>query len=88
MGRRPWWTHDEDRNMNEKAPHRAVVNVMAEVYETLPNGQATGRPDKKDSRLVVLDGKDKAEVDLKLSKLMEQLDEAIANSTRESTSEG
>ena len=74
--------------MNELAPHKAVINIKAEIYETLPNGQSSGRPNKRDSKLIVLEGKDLAEVDLKLSNLMEQINETIANSEREGPSEG
>lgn len=74
--------------MNELAPHRAVINIKAEVYELLPNGQCTGRPDKKDSVLVMLTGKDAEEANLKLNQLMEKINEAIKNAKREGPSEG
>lgn len=64
---------------NKLAPHKAIVNIKTEVYEVTSSGKCSGRPDKKDSKLIIIDGKDLNEINLKLNQLMEKFDEAIKN---------
>jgi hypothetical protein len=55
--------------------------VKYENYERLPNGQCSGRPSKKASRVFTIFGKDFQEVENKIEKLMEILDNETRNNT-------
>lgn len=59
---------------NEKAPHRAVIHIQAEVHELLPTGECSGRPTVKIARFpIYLDGADRFIAERKLNELLEEV---------------
>ena len=58
---------------DKKAPHKAIINIKCEIYETLPSGQSTGRPTKLKSALIILEGKDFPEVLEQATQFMENI---------------
>lgn len=58
---------------NERAPHKAVIFVRAEVHEVLPTGECSGRPVYKIVEFpLALDGADKNICIRKLNELLAQ----------------
>lgn len=58
---------------NDKAPHRAVLFVRAEVHEVLATGECSGRPVYRLEVPVQLDGADKHICVRKLNEVLEGL---------------
>lgn len=59
---------------NERAPHRAVIFISAEVHEVLASGEFSGRAVEKIEQFPVqLDGADRAICIRKLNELLSEV---------------
>ena len=56
-------------------PHQGVVNIRYEIYETMPNGKATGIPVDRGSKLRIFSGKNKEEVQVQVTAFMESIND-------------
>ena len=57
-----------------KPPCQAVILVRYEICERLPNGQVTGVPIERESKLFTFIGKDQEEVKAQVVKFMERIE--------------
>jgi hypothetical protein len=58
---------------NKDAPHQAVILVKIEMMERLPNGQVSGRPVYKNSKLLSVVGKSYDECMNNLQELLHKM---------------
>lgn len=59
---------------NERAPHRAIIWIRAEVHELLPSGECTGRPASEIKQFALsLDGLDLSQATVRLNTLLEEV---------------
>jgi hypothetical protein len=59
-------------NNNPNAPHQAVISVIIEVMERLPDGKVTGLPVSRTARLYTVTGKNLEECQKEVTRFMEK----------------
>lgn len=61
---------------NKEAPHQTVVLIKYEIHERNPDGSCQARCVEKDSKLVVISGKDLDDVKSKTEHFLEVIENA------------
>ncbi len=61
--------------VDEKAPHRAVILVRAEIMQVRHDGYVTGAPVRVSSKVYVVDGNSKEKCTTNLEKFLDKVDE-------------